>query len=794
MLDRCLESLLSVQTDCEIVVVDDGSTNEIPVVTRRHQERDERIRYVRNETRAGIPENFSVALRHARGEYVCLMGDDDQAVVGSFDLQARILDEAPSVGLVYAKWNNVDPEGRFLSTEAPGHTQHSYMGNARELFALLPGNYMNLMVVVFRRALWERYGGFDARMTVFADWDMFLRYCGRTETAFINRPLGDVAHHAATDTSLRTPTLGPAAKLAVWRGRLLEDDDLIVVGDDLWQLMFEHFRRDVAMWIGDDPARIEHWTAEAQRLREECAARGRRVFATASTTPPMGADPYANVSFVLCDDAAECHFDDVRHWAASFAGSQVVYSSKQTPSRQSLKDIPNSRCVIAGSMRGPRLWNRMVKEAQQDFLCLVRPKVRIPGEAIAGKASLLEGLRSVDFVYSKWTELGRERSTVRDPGVADCPYISDGLSTRVAVDLTGLLVSDRLALDAAMLRRDLFLRLKGFDEHLSAETSRWDLVQRCALAGGTAFVDGASTMVPESDSWSDAFEVWKKSLGRTSTVLPERTWYDLQRRAIGSIAVKAGECQQLIKTAERFAALRLRYQQQHDNQVARIVDPAGSKPAADVGAERVVMPLLDRVLVDIGREQLDDAYAVACAAHAYAPIPETSFCRAFAASKLGRHAEAAGFGGPVLAAGVDGWHERIIRRVLLDAGQALSDASLMLEALGGPIEGLRPNERVLALADAYALASDLQHQAAVLDAGLREFPQDLSIRLDFAQLLESGQLTGLAELLLRDGLSRTDRAPLLVARLSKLLTGQGRLAEALELLQLAARGGPARSS
>ena len=59
----------------EIVVVDNASTDSTGAYVKSVI--DERVRYVRNETNLGVTGNFNACLKHARGEYVLLLHDDD---------------------------------------------------------------------------------------------------------------------------------------------------------------------------------------------------------------------------------------------------------------------------------------------------------------------------------------------------------------------------------------------------------------------------------------------------------------------------------------------------------------------------------------------------------------------------------------------------------------------------------------------------------------------------------------------------------------------------------------------
>jgi len=75
-LTLCLGDLITnKQSDIEIVVSDNGSTDNTESVMKQFQ--DEGIRYFRNEKNLGFDLNLIKTVEHARGEYVFFLSDED---------------------------------------------------------------------------------------------------------------------------------------------------------------------------------------------------------------------------------------------------------------------------------------------------------------------------------------------------------------------------------------------------------------------------------------------------------------------------------------------------------------------------------------------------------------------------------------------------------------------------------------------------------------------------------------------------------------------------------------------
>jgi hypothetical protein len=77
-LRRAAESALA-QTypNVEVVVSDDGSTDDTRAVCEELHERDPRLRYLRSTANQGLAANHNVLFTRMRGEYVMLLADDD---------------------------------------------------------------------------------------------------------------------------------------------------------------------------------------------------------------------------------------------------------------------------------------------------------------------------------------------------------------------------------------------------------------------------------------------------------------------------------------------------------------------------------------------------------------------------------------------------------------------------------------------------------------------------------------------------------------------------------------------
>lgn len=110
-----LESLVN-QTyrDIEILVVDNASTDSTGDIVREFAERDDRIRYVRNEQNIGAGRNFIRCVDLARTELFRWQSADDYSAPTFVERCVEVLDAHPDVIQAYPRAILVDENGAEL--------------------------------------------------------------------------------------------------------------------------------------------------------------------------------------------------------------------------------------------------------------------------------------------------------------------------------------------------------------------------------------------------------------------------------------------------------------------------------------------------------------------------------------------------------------------------------------------------------------------------------------------------------------------------------------------------------
>ncbi len=197
--------------DIEILVSDDGSTDETPQVMQAC--RDSRVRYLRH-SRLGMPGVLNAALQESRGEYVMFCHDHDFYEPTLLERLSSALDQHPSAVFAHCAIVVVDTAGaaereRYLDRFAPLTAGDEFLERV-----LLPqlDSKVTALTMVRRAALGDRL--LDPRFEAVADVELWLWLCTQGDVAYVNEPLIRVRERDA-----RSVLYGNALR---WVQRVLE--------------------------------------------------------------------------------------------------------------------------------------------------------------------------------------------------------------------------------------------------------------------------------------------------------------------------------------------------------------------------------------------------------------------------------------------------------------------------------------------------------------------------------------------------------------------------------------------
>lgn len=197
LIGKAIKSVLE-QTyqDFEIIVVDDGSTDNTVDIIKGFKKKDERFKYIRYKKNRGCSAARNAGIKVARGKYIAFQDSDDEWFQEKLEKQVEVFKNAsPEVGVVYAEFWRIKDNRK---TNIPPSWIKQKEDNIYK--ELLKGNFIGTPVVLVRKECFEKVGLFDEHISAFEDWELWIRISKYYHFKFIDKPLA-VSYHTSNSVN-----------------------------------------------------------------------------------------------------------------------------------------------------------------------------------------------------------------------------------------------------------------------------------------------------------------------------------------------------------------------------------------------------------------------------------------------------------------------------------------------------------------------------------------------------------------------------------------------------------------
>jgi glycosyltransferase involved in cell wall biosynthesis len=197
----------------EVIVIDDGSPDDTKDVASRYP-----VRYFRQEN-AGVAAARNAGLERSLAEFVVFLDADDRLLPGALRVNSARLEADPDLAFVAGASRYIARDGTPLTTNAPR------MPSSNVYLELLRRNRIRMpAMVMFRRAVFDRIGGFDTRVDACADYDVYLRVSRLFPVAFHAETVADYRRHEA-NMSLDPALMLRQLSIVMWKQRQYVSQD-----------------------------------------------------------------------------------------------------------------------------------------------------------------------------------------------------------------------------------------------------------------------------------------------------------------------------------------------------------------------------------------------------------------------------------------------------------------------------------------------------------------------------------------------------------------------------------------
>jgi glycosyltransferase involved in cell wall biosynthesis len=172
LLRRCIDSVRAqLWPDWELCLADDASPAlHVQTICEQYARDDQRIRFTRRAQNGHIAAASNTALSLASGEFVAMLDHDDELAPHALYMVAEALNERPDLDLIFSDEDKIDDAG----------TRREPWFKSDWNYDLMLSQNAVVHLAVFRRRLIEEVGGFRSDFDGSQDYDLTMRVAERT--------------------------------------------------------------------------------------------------------------------------------------------------------------------------------------------------------------------------------------------------------------------------------------------------------------------------------------------------------------------------------------------------------------------------------------------------------------------------------------------------------------------------------------------------------------------------------------------------------------------------------------
>ena len=213
-LPECLESILDqdgLPEPPEVIVVDDRSSDPETLTALREWATHPRVKVVSSEGPPGPGAARNTGIRHAGGNWIAFLDADDVWLPGALSARFSILKVYPDAAFLSADFAHLHEDGRideaFFRTRPgtckflqPAFASGKPMRLERPVEPFLDAMLTHTCVLMARRELLTRLGGFDESLRRAQDIHLWLRLAARADMHFTPQVVAYYRQHEGSLT------------------------------------------------------------------------------------------------------------------------------------------------------------------------------------------------------------------------------------------------------------------------------------------------------------------------------------------------------------------------------------------------------------------------------------------------------------------------------------------------------------------------------------------------------------------------------------------------------------------
>ncbi len=174
----------------ELIIIDDCSTDDTAKIANEYVEKDERIKYYKNEVNLRLPKGLNKGFSLSKGCYLTWTSDDNLYLPNAIEKMVKTL-QNQQTDFVFADCDIIDENGKIIEIiKAPKDYKSSIIG----------GNYVGACFM-YTRKVYNTIGDYNPKNFLVEDYDYWLKIFARFEISNIPEVLYQYRWHDGALTS-----------------------------------------------------------------------------------------------------------------------------------------------------------------------------------------------------------------------------------------------------------------------------------------------------------------------------------------------------------------------------------------------------------------------------------------------------------------------------------------------------------------------------------------------------------------------------------------------------------------
>ena len=169
--------------DFELIVVDDGSTDDTPELLKSY---GDRIRILCQENR-GPAAARNLGIRHARGRWISIQDSDDLSAPDHLESLFAFAEKNPDCGMVFANGAYLAGPEHNRETIIPKEKSRRLAQQGVRLLDLFEKSIVRLQAALLSKTCLETIGGHDESLRICMDLDLAFRIFMRYPVAYLDK-------------------------------------------------------------------------------------------------------------------------------------------------------------------------------------------------------------------------------------------------------------------------------------------------------------------------------------------------------------------------------------------------------------------------------------------------------------------------------------------------------------------------------------------------------------------------------------------------------------------------------